>query len=427
VVFSDNETATAALVGIYLDIYRNASFAGGGQLGLSTLAGLSSDELKNNPHNDPLSLDFEHNSLNASNSYVLGLWTSMYKAIYQANAIIEGLRNSSAISSSAKQQLTGEALFIRAFCHFYLVNIFGDVPLVITTNYATNNGLKRSNSSIVYDQIKSDLVSAEELMSNEYITTGRVRPNRFTATALLSRVYLYTNDWPRAEDKATNIISNSDLYYLPNNLKDVFLQGSTEAIWQIKPADKATFTNEGYYFSVVFGPQFNVLNSSIPLEYEPNDQRKENWLISTMSGNKTVYLPYKYKKFDLSTPTNEYSMVIRLAELYLIRSEARLKQDKLSGAISDLDVVRARAHLPLIQDTNPHITKDSLFLQIVHERQIELMTEWGHRWFDLKRWGLAIDVLDSMKSDLVVGDLVYPIPQQELNNNTNLNPQNAGY
>jgi hypothetical protein len=427
VVFSDDATATAAIVNIYLNIYQTGGFASGGQSSLSTFSGLSADELRNNPQNDPLYLQFERNDITPVNSYLLGLWTSLYNAIYQANSIIEGLEKSPHVSIAARAQLTGEALFIRAFCHFYLTNTFGDVALVTSTNYTVNRNLGRVGPSVVYEQIKSDLLSAEELLSESYASSGRVRPNRFTASALLARVYLYTQDWARAEDKAMKVLSNTSLYTMLSNPGDVFLQNSSEAIWQLAPPDNSFYTNEGYSFSASQGPQFNVLRNDVLTAFESGDSRKTSWITSTVSAGNTVYLPYKYKKSSQVGITTEYSMVIRLAEVYLIRSEARLQQNKISAAIADLDVIRKRANLPLIQTTNPGISKEDLLQRLIQERRIELMTEWGHRWFDLKRWGIATGVLSAAKPGMTDNDLLYPIPQVELNNNANLKPQNAGY
>lgn len=428
VVFSDDATATAAIAGLYLDMYAsNTSFSSGGFSGISTFAGLSSDELKNNMANDPLFLQFERNEIDPSSSYVLNLWSSMYRAIYQANVIIKRLSSSSKISGPLQKQLTGEALFVRAFCHFYLMNSFGEVPLVTSTDYTVNNSLNRSSQLIINEQIKTDLITAEELLTDEYPTAGRVRPNKATISAFLARVYLYEGDWARAEDRASKVITKNGTYSLEKDLGRVFLQNSTEAVWQLKASDVAYFTNEAFVFNINQGPQYNVLNDGVIVGYEAGDSRRDNWITTTFSGPRIVYLPYKYKKFDFLTLTNECSTVIRLAEIYLIRSEARLMQDKLPDAISDIDSIRHRANLSLIQNTNPGISKAELFNQIVEQRRIELMTEWGHRWFDLKRWGAALSVLSPLKKDIVSNDLVYPVPQKELSNNRNLMPQNVGY
>ncbi len=115
-------------------------------------------------------------------------------------------------------------------------------------------------------------------------------------------------------------------------------------------------------------------------------------------------------------------MVLRFAELYLIRAEARANQDNLEGAIDDLNEIRSRAGLPDLLDT---LTKDEVLLAIEKERKLELFTEWGHRWLDLKRTGRALTVLSVTKPEITETDLLYPIPLAAMNTNPNLE-QNPG-
>jgi hypothetical protein len=424
-VFQDESMAVAAISGVYADMYSNVSFAGGNNQSVVTFAGLSADELINNKA-DPLYLQFQTNNINPSGTYVQTLWTSMYKSVYEVNAVIEGLDASSSLSILSKTQLKGEMLFVRAFCYFYLVNLFGEVPLALTSDYRINSKLQRSEVSEVYNQIVADLLAAEELLGDAYVRTDRIRPNRAAATALLARVYLYLQDWARAEDKATKVLTQNNLYSLPNDLNKVFLSTSTEAIWQLRPDDTAFYTWEAYYFSVDLGPTFNLLSDSIISSFEPDDARLKNWITSLSLGGNTVYLPYKYKQYTQTTPTDEYSTVLRLAEVYLIRAEARAQQGKLSAAIDDIDEIRERAQIELIVITNPLISKDDLLEVIKQERRLELLVEWGHRWLDLKRWNVASTVLKN-KPALTDDDLLYPIPFAEINKNPNLKPQNPGY
>ncbi|HCO85286.1 MAG TPA: RagB/SusD family nutrient uptake outer membrane protein, partial [Arenibacter sp.] len=123
---------------------------------------------------------------------------------------------------------------------------------------------------------------------------------------------------------------------------------------------------------------------------------------------------------------SEYSMVLRLAEQYLIRAESRAMQGNISGAIADVDVLRSRAGLDLINDIEPEINKEGLLNIISEERKLELFSEWGHRWFDLKRTGKASQVLMPLKPLWQETDVLFPIPQVELDKNQNLH-QNVGY
>jgi hypothetical protein len=427
VVFTDDAMANSALAGIYTQLYLTTSFASGSNQSIVACAGLSADELWNNPQSDPKYLEFQNNNINPSNTILLSLWNSMYNGIYQANATLEGLDRSSKLTVNTKSQLTGEALFVRGFCYFYLVNFFGDVPLTTTTSYEINNRLPRSAAANVYRQIIEDLSKAEDLLDDEYLGTERIRPNKFAASSLLARVYLYQEDWARAEDKATKVIEKTALYQLAAKLPNVFLSASTEAIWQLRPSDKAYYTNEGYYFSVFVAPNYNVLRTDVLNDFENGDLRLTNWTTSLTDGEKTIYLPFKYKKYIAVDLTNEYSIVIRLAELYLIRAEAMLMQGKLAKAIEDVDKIRYRAGLALLSQSNPTPDEGDILDVIQHERRIELMTEWAHRWLDLRRWKLTETILKESKPGLSQTDLLYPIPSTELTKNTNLNPQNPGY
>nr|WP_308199398.1 RagB/SusD family nutrient uptake outer membrane protein [Chitinophaga sedimenti] len=127
---------------------------------------------------------------------------------------------------------------------------------------------------------------------------------------------------------------------------------------------------------------------------------------------------------------SEYSVLLRLAEQYLIRAEARVKQDKVSQAIDDLDMIRNRAGLSLIKITNPTITKDDLIEAIFEERQLELFTEQGHRWLDIKRLGKVDAVMMAVSSFKgITWDTrkqLWPLPFSDTQNGTNLD-QNPSY
>jgi hypothetical protein len=176
------------------------------------------------------------------------------------------------------------------------------------------------------------------------------------------------------------------------------------------------------------------LSATLLNSFELNDQRRSKWtdsVIVSISGVATAfYYPNKYKIGQVNTAVAEYSMILRLAEQYLIRAEARAKQNNLSGAIDDLDKIRTRAGLITIASSNPGISQSALLDIILHERQVELFTEWGHRWFDLKRTG-KVDAVMSVVTPQKGGtwettDQLYPIPSTELQKNPNLT-QNSGY
>src|SRR5690606_27043726 len=135
-------------------------------------------------------------------------------------------------------RLLGEAKFVRAFCYFYLVNQFGNVPLIVNTDYKINTVMPRTEKSKVYDLIVTDLVDAQSKLPSNYVSTERIRPNKEAATTLLARTYLYLGKWDLAEAEATKVIKDTR-YRLLGNLNDVFLKNSEEAIWQLQSVNKS--------------------------------------------------------------------------------------------------------------------------------------------------------------------------------------------
>jgi len=381
------------------------------------------------------------------------LWSPIYKFIFKTNSALDGLKGSTSLTPLVKQQLLGEAKFLRAFFYFYLVNLFGDVPLALTTDPKVTSLLARSSKEQIYQQIIDDLKGAQELLSDTYLdatlltpTMERVRPTKWAATALLARTYLYNREWAKAEEQATIVINNEGLFgpISTVSLNNVFLKNSREAIWQIQPTAVNFNTQEARGFIITSTGPNNAdnpvyLNSDLLNIFEKNDERSDSgtWVNSiTVSGIKYFY-PFKYKINSLDpsiTPKTgtmnmkEYFMVLRLAEQYLIRSEAMAKQGKIVEAQTDLNTIRSRAGL----GNTTAFDEASLLEAILHERQVELFTEWGHRWFDLKRSNKINEVMTTITPLKAIGSTwqtyqqLYPIPLSDIQGNPNLT-QNLGY
>jgi hypothetical protein len=418
-IFSDDQTATSAINGLYSSMMiQNLNIM---NAGLTLYPALSADELLNTSP-DAVTSSFTSNSLGGNNSIVeTNFWKKTYNLIYQANAILKGLDNSTGISTAVKNQLTGEAKFVRAFCYFCLLNLFGDLPYVNGTDYEVNALIPRIAVAEVYDKITGDLLEAKTLMTTAYPSEGRVRPNQWVVTALLARVYLYQDKWAAAEAASTEIIDSGN-YTLPA-LNEVFLAESPEAIWQLLPILTYLNTADGFTF-IPYAPTVLPPYTITPWllnAFETNDQRKNAWLQSNTVNGQAWYYPAKYKVRSGNVVT-EYNMVFRLAEQYLIRAEARTMQDNISGARQDIDAIRQRAGLEPVTSG----TAAGLLTAIAHERQTELFAEWGHRWFDLKRTGQTDAILGQEKPGWETSDALYPVPFAELQANPRLT-QNPGY
>lgn len=441
-IFDLDETAISMVTNIYAQIaYDNRSILNSKLSSLSFYAGLLSDELTLfNSSNNISFFSIYTNELSSTNSPET--WQDVYAKIFVVNSAINGITASSKLSEFVKMQLLGEAHFMRAYFYFYLVNLYGDVPLVLKTDPLINSSLPRSAEKEVYDQIIKDLKSAQTFLNENYLsgnlsgfTFERVRPTKWAASAMLARVYLYLSDYSNAEEQASLVINQNQMYSL-DSLNGVFLKNSNESILQFQNVYNTNGnTGEGQTFILNSnGPnndEFPVyLSNYILNDFENGDLRRAYWVgsVTTLTGN-TYYFPYKYKSGASTEIGNstEYLMVLRLAEQYLIRAECYAQENNLKQSIEDINIIRKRAGLKDIQYS---ITKDSLLKVIFHERKMELFTEWGHRWLDLKRTN-NIDAVMTIVTKNKGGEWsnhkqLFPVSMQELLSDPNL-VQTPGY
>lgn len=421
-VFSSEETADAAILRIYISMTQYYTSFASGETSLTNLSGLASDEFQNYNSSSDFS-QFAQNALTSSNSNIYQNWLEIYGLVYSVNAVLEGLENSSGISPQSKSHLKGEAKFLRAFLYFYLVNFWGDVPLITSTDYKVNSIAARSAVNKVYDQIITDLLEAQSLLDN---TTApeKNRPAKAAVTALLARAYLYTGKWSDAETQSSSLLQNSS-YALESDLNNVFLKESGETIWQLQSIAAYINTWDGYTFVLNSAPYNVSLSDGILNAFEPGDQRKTNWINNYTEGTDTWYYPFKYKVKYFSSATaskTEYLVVLRLAEQLLIRAEARAQQSNVTDALADLNTLRNRAGLA----NSTASDQASILLAIEQENRVEFFAEWGHRWLDLKRTNRVNTILSTLKSDWQDTDALFPLPKLDLDRNNHLT-QNPGY
>ena len=421
-VFEDRTTANAAMADLYTKL-RDSGLITGNGTGLSNLMGNYTDELIYYGSATTGIPPFYNNTLTANNGTVASLWNDSYNQIYSANAIIQGVAASASLRQTDKDQLTGEALFVRALIHFYLVNLYGAVPYITTTDYEINRHAGRLATELVYQSIITDLVQAQNLIQEDYVAAERIRPNKGAVNALLARVYLYHGDWAEAANTASVVLSDGQ-YGLESNVNMVFLKGSTSTIWQFKPMAEGVNTAEGGNFVFTSGPPpFVALREDLVNAFEPGDYRRISWIGTVSDGSTTWYFANKYKEQTNTGSSVEFSIVLRLSEQFLIRAEARVRQDELSGAKDDLNVVRHAAGL----GNTPAVSQQEIIDAILRERRVELFTEYGHRFFDLKRSNALDATLSTVKTGWNTTDALLPLPETELLLNPNLAPQNTGY
>jgi hypothetical protein len=433
-VFLNDNTANAVVAGIYSRLNGDGIFSG--RTSLSTIMGLSADEFRliTGSENEL----FDQSYANALNVRSNIFWSRFYQVIVPCNTTLKGLQASTGLTPAVRNQLMGEMYFLRSFLYFYLTEIHGGVPLVLGDDYNENSSIARSTKDQVYTQILSDLSQAEQLLSNNYLNaslTGpgseRIRPIKPAALALQARVYLYQQKWKEAEEKASAVIGNKALFDTVS-VGSVFLKNSKETIWQLYRGNSDN-TEDANFFIIrdqpsPFNPVF-IDPGLVSLFDKSKDHRFERWIGSVtdpVSGD-PYYFPYKYHALPNETPeTEEYLMVLRLSELYLIRAEARARQGLTGTSAEDLNLIRKRAGLDPITSSNPA----SLLNAIEIERQMELVSEWGHRWLDLKRTG-RIDAVMGSATPIKGGTWsnfkqYFNIPLSEIEANGKL-IQNQGY
>lgn len=429
-VFNNDQTALSALDGLYSQLF-NTSFAAGGNRSVTFLAGLSADNFTVTEPSEDME-EFNENEILPSNGFNRDLWSGAYSTIYMANNLIERVESSTGLSENNINRIVGAAKFVRAFTYFNLVNLYKEVPLILVADYTENALASNASSEEINSQIINDLNEALERLGPAYPENERTYANSHAVRALLARVHLFQENWEQAEFYSSQVIAAGDLYQLIGDVNQVFLSNSREAIWQISPVGWGSnfrHTREGNLF-------IRISSSNSPVEltedfmqlWENADQRYSHWVGNYEDETGVYYFPNKYKvQYDATGgQISEYSMVLRLAEQYLIRAEARIKMGNLTGAISDIDIIRQRARIPLISEIQPGISDDQLLELILEEKRKELFAEWGHRWLDLKRKGIAGEILEAKKPLWEPTDIFYPIPEQERMKNPNLE-QNEGY
>jgi hypothetical protein len=446
-IYVNNNSAISVLTALYTDMSGDF-YSNSGLTSLSVTSELSADNLALFNLDAQQYLIYYKNSYNATSNVPL-YWSKFYSQIYITNAAIEGLMASTTLNKVIKERLLGEALFTRAIYYFYLVNLYGDVPLVTATDYSQSAIMPRTSTIEVYAQIVNDLIQAQKLMDDQFLdgtllqaTEDRVRPNRMAAAALLARTYLYQKNYRAAEASASEVINNSSLFNLVP-IDQVFLRNSQETIWALQPVKTDYNTDEANTFLLPTGPN-NLekpfyLSASLMQSFKEGDKRKLSWTDAYYDGNSIYPYSTKYKvaAFAGSSTPSEFSIVLRLAEQYLIRAEARAEQNNIDGAVQDINALRTRARAEAtidIPDPLPNLPITLTLAQtrraILEERRIELFTEYGHRWFDIKR-SEKIDTIMQAESKIKGSTwssykALLPIPTTEIILNKNIK-QNPNY
>lgn len=405
----DAGTARAAITGAYdgLQNYYASNYP--------TLGTITADNVI---FNGTLSqyLQLDQNAIPADNVTTVATYQGIYRTINSANSVIQfvPLVTDPLLTNAEKNKILGEAYFIRALGYFDLGRGWGGVQLQLkpTTDLTAAKGVKRSTLAQTYDQVLADLIKAEDLLPDD--ATTRNRAQKSTARALRARLHLYRKEWAEAENYASQVIANSK-YALVSSYKNFFASPflSTESIFELtfSANDRNSFWNLWYPSSA--GGQFTLKpsNAVVAKLNSATAGGARNALIAGTGSN--VYGAL----YNTSATSTDPSYVIRIAELYLIRAEARAQQNKLGLAASDLNTIRTRSSV----SATAAVTQADILQAIEDENSLEFAFE-AHRWFDLVRTGRAGPVLGLTNANY----WLFPIPLSDILSDPDVT-QNPGY
>jgi tetratricopeptide (TPR) repeat protein len=321
-------------------------------------------------------------------------YDSYYITVNRANQVIKGAE---ALDADTRRDIVlAEAHFLRGLSYFSLVRTFGGVPVVLDPSFASQTGIKRTTKEKVYEQIETDLNESERLFGPSAALSQRNRAGIWSVYALKARLYLYTGQWEEAEKYASKLIESPD-FRLTTEFSSFFTSSLTsEAIFEItfNSSDKNGFSN--YYLTSSNGGRFYYVPepSFVDELRDPAKGGKRGSLVYDREPGLQFNAIAEYGKRDFTSSLQ----ILRLAEQYLIRAEARLKKASpdRNGAVADMNEIKSRADI-ITLDVPTSLSTADLLLEVEKERRYELAFE-GHRWSDIIRTGRAVEVFGPINS-----------------------------
>ncbi|MCB0595574.1 MAG: RagB/SusD family nutrient uptake outer membrane protein [Lewinellaceae bacterium] len=410
----NKETAEAAAIGLY-NSFQGVNLYGGDFVLVADLLGGNAIATGFRQRYEDLS----NARVPTTNPYIEDVWVDLYNIINSANNILANIDGIDGIGDADRSRIEGTAYYFRGSAYFGLLCQFGEffnessalgVPVfteVLDRSTATSVG--RATVAATYGRIIEDLDNAARALPDD---DDRYFVTQAAARALLARVHLYRKDWANARAYAELLLNDGD-YALNENYNDNFeTEGSPESIFELQFT-----TQDGQDLSsLLMLSAANEVSGSNELweAFEENDARKEQFLRRFGVVRCTKY-------GELATDIDYNVPVSRLAEMYLIRSEAIANTEGVSAALEDLNAIRTRSlpGSPVAEADVPNLEAYNSFL--IRERRLEYAFE-GHYWFDLVRLGRA-----ALVRQIEDYRVVLPIPDREVKVSNGVIGQNPGY
>jgi starch-binding outer membrane protein, SusD/RagB family len=446
--FRTPQDAEAALVSVYTPLIGGPAFKNW----LWQSLDVGSDIARVNPLEPSIEAHLPGRLASTAESRnVNGPWGSFYTTITRANVVIDRVSKIS-MNPTRKATIEAEARFLRAFSYFYLVRLYGDVPLLLTEAHHTAD-VTRAPWENVYEHLIADAQQAANVLPATWDDANAGRPTRGAALTLLAEVYLTRREWQQAADHAKQVI-DLGVYSLYPDYLDAFLpvtENGPEHIFSLQANDVTTDLGSGFVFlyyprelGLDRGGGFSVI---LPTEqhlasYVTGDYRKDvsYWTEGTNAlGQRFTFQPHVYKFRPSQTTSISRGDVnwpiYRYAEVLLMYAEAVNELGQPAVAVTYLNQIRGRARnadgTPRIEpaDYAGPLVQDAVREAIFVERNWEFAHECK-RWFDLLRRGEQY-FLEKLRADpeaidLQPTDMLWPIPQREIDLSPGLT-QNPGY
>jgi starch-binding outer membrane protein, SusD/RagB family len=370
--------------------------------------------------------ELSNKDITSANAIYTTIWGGLYNTIYISNFILERLPEIGGVDPIYRRQVMGTARFFRGFCYFIGASGYGDIPLTQTADIEQNKNIARASKEEVLALALEDLEFALNNLPLEPVNESFLGVN--TARAALARFHLYQGNWDLAEKYASDVINSND-YQLVSYEEIVNSEFTNEAIFEVGYTlsdDPGTST---YGLNNLFKKRREIIPTDVAGSYlfssESQDRSKN--VVSDFSlsiGNDNGLSVDLYKTAD---EDKNNIIIFRLAEMYLIRAEARVQLGRLTGengGENDINILRTRANSGIMASfTSPA----QALLLIERERVYELAFQ-GHRWFDLVRTGRINAVMINYSPSWRDNYNLWPIPIREIQNNDALKgAQNPGY
>lgn len=403
---------------------------------------------------NPEVFSMDYLTISPTNSKVFGSWSNLYNAIAKANTVIEKVEEVTDVNltQERREQISGEAYFLRAYHYYNLVKSWGGVPLVLEAVKSANPDdvrIPRASEEEVYAQIISDLKLAASLLPDTYGNDAGVNKARATAgaaNALAAKASLQkpNPDYTEALDFIKNVESSTANYTLINydylfdgnhynnaeSILEIQYLGGDEGNWgpqlllppSISGDTWRKFVTPSHDLVNAFDAENDVVRKNATIIMESVQWIDEFW------GNEIDYtIPFGYKWKNASgwaSPDRQY--LLRYGDIVLLKAEALNESGQLEMAATEVNRIRTRVSLPELTSAQK-ASKEVLRTTILNERRLELAQE-AQRWDDLVRHNLAVSTMNNLvEIDLRTGTpvnynmteakILLPIPQQELDRN----------